>query len=160
VTSSGLESQLLGTRLEKERNQNIEASVGNVQKPRKFREPFILSACFLFVSFVLFLKRTGITLNHEEPELERKKSELLREEETCKVQLADLEQQLLRSLASSTGDLLENKGLTDSLEKTKIQANNIQKSLDHGREVRMNKSDFHDKEKQEHAKKGDRGHER
>lgn len=45
----------------------------------------------------------GLTLQREQPELEEKKSGLLRQEEELKVALADLERCLLQNLATSTG---------------------------------------------------------
>lgn len=59
----------------------------------------------------------GLTLHHERPELEKKKSALLAEEEQFKIQLADLEKSLLRELAASEGNILENKTLIESLNK-------------------------------------------
>jgi dynein heavy chain 2 len=57
----------------------------------------------------------SITINFEQPELEKRKTELLEEEERLKIQLADFEKQLLMALANSTGDILENKSLIGSL---------------------------------------------
>ncbi len=45
----------------------------------------------------------GLVLQREQPELEEKKSSLLREEEAYKVQLAAAERSLLQTLATSTG---------------------------------------------------------
>ena len=57
----------------------------------------------------------SITINFEQPELEKRKTELLEEEERLKIQLAEFEKQLLMALANSTGDILENKSLIESL---------------------------------------------
>lgn len=62
----------------------------------------------------------SITINFEQPELEARKTKLLEEEERLKLQLADYEKQLLNELASSSGNILENKTLIDSLNQTKI----------------------------------------
>jgi hypothetical protein len=51
---------------------------------------------------------TGLTLNHENPELETRKSALLHEEEQLKVQLASLEKDLLLQLATAQGNILDN----------------------------------------------------
>ena len=61
----------------------------------------------------------GITLNHEQPELEKKKTEYLQKEETLKMRLADLEKKLLEELANSQGNILENKSLIEHLNDTK-----------------------------------------
>ena len=45
---------------------------------------------------------------------------MLEEEEKLKLQLADYEKQLLTELANSSGNILENKTLIDSLNQTKI----------------------------------------
>lgn len=71
----------------------------------------------------------GATLQHEKPELEHRKSELLRKEEELKVELADLEKQLLAQLADASGNILENEPLIKSLEGTKAAASTISESL-------------------------------
>jgi dynein heavy chain 2 len=71
----------------------------------------------------------SITINHEEPELERKKTEILQEEEKFKIKLAEYQKSLLDELANSTGNILENKQLVDSLNNTKTQAAEIEKAL-------------------------------
>ena len=45
----------------------------------------------------------------EKPELEVRRTDLLRQEEDLKIQLVTLEDQLLTSLAESQGNILENK---------------------------------------------------
>jgi len=57
----------------------------------------------------------SITINFEQPELEARKTKLLEDEERLKLQLADYEKQLLTELAASSGNILENKSLIDSL---------------------------------------------
>ncbi|XJO78526.1 hypothetical protein BDV3_002952 [Batrachochytrium dendrobatidis] len=71
----------------------------------------------------------GITLKHERPELEVQKMNLLKKEEELKVQLSNLEDQLLKALASSEGNILENTVLLTSLNETKEKSNIIAKSL-------------------------------
>jgi dynein heavy chain 2 len=71
----------------------------------------------------------GVTLEHEKPELEAKKSQLLAEEDKFKIQLDELEKELLEALATSEGNILQNKTLIESLEKTKTQSNNISNAL-------------------------------
>lgn len=72
----------------------------------------------------------GVTIQHEQPELEQEKSELLRQEEDCKVQLATLEKQLVEALATSEGDILENTILIESLTKTKSTSAEIEQALE------------------------------
>ncbi|KAM7436007.1 Cytoplasmic dynein 2 heavy chain 1 [Porites harrisoni] len=71
----------------------------------------------------------GITIQHEKPQLEVQKTELLRKEEELKVQLAELEESLLETLASAEGNILENKVLLESLNKTKASSLTIAESL-------------------------------
>ncbi|TMW62553.1 hypothetical protein Poli38472_005171 [Pythium oligandrum] len=72
----------------------------------------------------------GVTIQHEQPELEQEKSELLKQEEDCKVQLAALEKKLVEALATSEGDILENTILIDSLTKTKATSAEIELALE------------------------------
>lgn len=70
------------------------------------------------------------TIQHEKPELEAKKTELLKTEEEFKIELSKLEDTLLEELASAKGNILENKELLESLNKTKESAATIEKSLE------------------------------
>jgi len=79
----------------------------------------------------------SITINFEQPDLEARKTKLLEEEERLKIQLSDYEKQLLTSLANSTGNILENKQLIDSLNQTKIQSNQIEKSLTESKNLQV-----------------------
>ncbi|MPC25130.1 Cytoplasmic dynein 2 heavy chain 1 [Portunus trituberculatus] len=69
------------------------------------------------------------TLQVEKPELEVRRTDLLRQEEDLKIQLVTLEDQLLTSLAESQGNILENKELLASLEQAKSSAATIESSL-------------------------------
>nr|ADI46856.1 DHC1bf [Volvox carteri f. nagariensis] len=71
----------------------------------------------------------GLTLQKERPELEEQKSTLLRQEDECKVALADLERNLLQTLATSSGNILENKDLLDKLNETKTRSGTVEKAL-------------------------------
>ena len=77
----------------------------------------------------------SIIINHEKPELEQKKTELLQKEENFKMQLNDLEKKLLEELASSTGNILENTTLIDSLNETKVSSMTIAQSLKESAEL-------------------------
>ncbi|TPX70937.1 hypothetical protein SpCBS45565_g01524 [Spizellomyces sp. 'palustris'] len=71
----------------------------------------------------------GVTLKHEKPELELEKIKLLKREDELKIQLVDLEESLLKELASSQGNILENKSLIDSLNETRDKSTIIATSL-------------------------------
>ncbi|KEG15451.1 dynein heavy chain [Trypanosoma grayi] len=77
----------------------------------------------------------GATIQHEQPELEKEKLEVLQKEEKLKLQLANLEESLLNDLANSKGSLLENKTLIDSLNEIKTQAAEIAEALEKSRQV-------------------------
>merc|ERR1712185_459434 len=64
----------------------------------------------------------GITIQHEKPELERQKSELLASEDKLKIQLEQMEQKLLLELSSSEGNILDNKTLLVSLNELKTKS--------------------------------------
>ncbi|KAI3384587.1 hypothetical protein SNEBB_000072 [Seison nebaliae] len=71
----------------------------------------------------------GTIIQHEKPELEKQKTDLLQKEEKMKLEIAKLEDSLLEELANSTGNILENKPLLESLDKTKTSAEKIMKAL-------------------------------
>lgn len=77
----------------------------------------------------------GVTVQHEQPELEQQKSEVLRQEEELKVQLSELERELLDTLAASEGNLLENQTLLDTLTKTKEKSASLSISLEDSAKV-------------------------
>lgn len=74
-------------------------------------------------------KLLSLLINQEKPELEKKKTELLHNEEKLKTSLVNLEEELLEELANSSGNILENNSLLDNLTKVKIEAATIEKSL-------------------------------
>lgn len=71
----------------------------------------------------------GATIVHEQPELERKKTAMLKQEEDYKIKLDALELALLEALATAEGDLLENTLLIESLTQTKEAAREIGDAL-------------------------------
>lgn len=71
----------------------------------------------------------GMAIQHEQPELEKAKGEMLRREEDFKVQLAALEKDLLQTLATAEGNLLENTELIESLSATKEKSAEIADAL-------------------------------
>ena len=80
-------------------------------------------------------KLLSLIINHEQPELEKKKTELLNNEENLKIQLAELEKVLLEELATSSGNILENNSLIESLNQTKEKSKIIEKSLKESSEL-------------------------
>ncbi|KAG8470560.1 hypothetical protein KFE25_008981 [Diacronema lutheri] len=79
----------------------------------------------------------GLTIKHEQPELESQKSALLQAEEELKVQLEGLERQLLDELATSSGNILENKALIESLNETKAKSNTISDKLQQSTQLQI-----------------------
>ena len=71
----------------------------------------------------------GIAIQHEQPELEKAKGEMLRREEDFKVHLASMEKDLLQTLATAEGNLLENNELIESLSATKLKSAEIEDAL-------------------------------
>ncbi|XP_013869519.1 cytoplasmic dynein 2 heavy chain 1 [Austrofundulus limnaeus] len=71
----------------------------------------------------------ALTIQHEKPELETEKTRLLQQEEDKKIQLAQLEESLLETLATAQGNILENRELINSLNQTKASSALIQESL-------------------------------
>ena len=69
------------------------------------------------------------TIQHEKPQLEERKMELLRKEDDLKLQLADMEEELLAALAASQGNILENKPLLNSLTEIKAKSTVVAEAL-------------------------------
>lgn len=74
-------------------------------------------------------KLLSIIITYFQPEIEKEKQELLEEQEKLQIDLSNLEEKLLRELADSSGNILENKGLINSLNETKAQSQIVGKSL-------------------------------
>lgn len=83
----------------------------------------------------LEMQLLSIVINHEKPELEEKKMKILEQEDAFKVQLAEVENQLLYELASSTGNLLENQKLILSLEEAKAKSETISENLKNSKKI-------------------------
>lgn len=76
-------------------------------------------------------------LQREKPELELKRTELLRKEEEMKLEMTQLEESLLQELASSKGNVLENQELIASLNKTKSSSNDIAIGLNESHDLQI-----------------------
>ncbi|CAH0388994.1 unnamed protein product [Bemisia tabaci] len=88
------------------------------------------------ISINFSLTKAGLTqqllscaLKIEKPELEVKHNELLKNAETLKLQLHELQENVLKELANSQGNILNNKELIDSLNNTKRSSEGISISL-------------------------------
>ena len=71
----------------------------------------------------------GLTINHEQPELEKRKQANLEKEDSYKSELARLEEQLLLNLSQAEGSLLENTALVEGLTKIKTSAAEISEAV-------------------------------
>jgi len=68
----------------------------------------------------MLLQLLACALRQERPELEQRRSELLRQEEELKLKLDQLQEILLQELASAQGDILQNKVSKRNLEQVII----------------------------------------
>ena len=75
------------------------------------------------------LKFLSLIIQVRKPELEKRKLDLEQEQKIMNRKLQELEDELLIKLNDSTGNLLEDKNLIDSLKQTKQLANEITSSL-------------------------------
>ncbi|RNF18023.1 cytoplasmic dynein 2 heavy chain 1 isoform X1 [Trypanosoma conorhini] len=89
----------------------------------------VLEVNFSVTRFGLENQLLGVTIQHERPELEQQRVELLQREEKLKLELGKLEDRLLNDLASSHGNLLENVALVGALNDVKMQASSITEAL-------------------------------
>ena len=74
-------------------------------------------------------KLLTLVINEQNPGLEQKRRECLESERLLKIELRKVEKKLLEELANSSGNLLENTSLLNSLEETKSKAMQIGLSL-------------------------------
>lgn len=74
-------------------------------------------------------KLLSVIINDQKPGLESKKKDCLEQERGLKIEIGKLEKQLLEELASSSGNILENTALLNSLEETKSKSLAIAESL-------------------------------
>ena len=87
----------------------------------------------------------GLTIKHEKPELEVEKIKMLKNEDLLKIQLSQLEESLLNSLASSEGNILENTSLINSLNETKVKSISINETLMESRNLQSGLDEERDK---------------
>lgn len=70
-----------------------------------------------------------MVVNNERPDLEEQKEYLIMETSANKNLLKNLEDSLLRELATSTGNILDNMDLIETLEETKSKASEVMQKL-------------------------------
>ncbi|ESN91800.1 hypothetical protein HELRODRAFT_96436 [Helobdella robusta] len=71
----------------------------------------------------------SVIVKYERPALEQRREELIQDTSTNKVLLKELEDSLLRELAQSSGNMLDNVELVQTMEKTKAKANEVTEKL-------------------------------
>lgn len=81
-------------------------------------------------------KLLSLIINDQKPELEQKKKDCLEQERFLKIEIAKLEKKLLDELASSTGNILDNISLINSLEETKTKSMQISTSLNESNKLK------------------------
>ena len=88
----------------------------------------------------------GLTIDIEQPELEKQKNKLLEEQDKIKLELSEVEKKLLEELIHLEGNLLENKKLIASLEESKAKSMKseeiLKQSLERSKEIE-NKRDIY-----------------
>ena len=81
----------------------------------------------------------GLTIDIEQPELEKQKNQLLEEQDKIKLELSEVEKKLLEELIHLEGNLLENQKLIVSLEQSKAKSMKseeiLNKSLEQSKEI-------------------------
>ena len=77
----------------------------------------------------------GIVVMNEKPELESSKSELTKAVAAGKKQLEELEDEILKLLSESTGNLLDDEGLVNTLQQSKVTSEAVTKQLSEAEET-------------------------
>ncbi|CAH8846367.1 unnamed protein product [Trichobilharzia szidati] len=124
------------------------------ETPRTVGSVKPISAASLVTVVNFITTRTGlidqlleIALQNEHPELESRRQQLVCDEENMKIELAKLENDLLEELSNAHGNILENKELLISLNKTKqsslIVTNSLKESLRLQDELDKERNVFH-----------------
>uniref|UniRef100_A0A5K4FDN9 Cytoplasmic dynein 2 heavy chain 1 n=1 Tax=Schistosoma mansoni TaxID=6183 RepID=A0A5K4FDN9_SCHMA len=95
--------------------------------------PLVTIINFITTQTGLIEQLLEITLQNEYPQLEIQRQQLIHNEEEMKMELAKLENDLLEELSNAHGNILENKELLSSLNKTKqsslVVTNSLEESL-------------------------------
>ncbi|CEF67356.1 Dynein heavy chain domain and Dynein heavy chain, P-loop containing D4 domain and Dynein heavy chain, coiled coil stalk domain and P-loop containing nucleoside triphosphate hydrolase domain-containing protein [Strongyloides ratti] len=77
----------------------------------------------------------SLSISLQKPELDKRSSEITSETEKMQIKLHELESVLLNELANSTGSIIENKQLLDSLNDLKENSEKISIALDESRQL-------------------------
>jgi hypothetical protein len=77
----------------------------------------------------------SVTIDIEQPELEKRKQDLIEGENNLKIKLNELEKSLLTQLAQDDKDILENKELIANLDLTKTKTLEINNSLEESKKL-------------------------
>lgn len=106
-------------------------------------KPYLLKFNFSGTKEGLSSQLLTIAINVVRPDLETKRYELVNQTESIRLKLAELDNELLKNLANSEGNLLEKSKLIESLNESKKQAEeqgkylieteNMQKTFDEER---------------------------
>ena len=132
--SSGMDSQIASNRLSLQLGDKTIDYNPNFRLYLVARTPGIMKhmsanvavyiniANFAITKEALERQLLAITIEHDQPELEDARTQALSEAESLRLQLTQLEEQLLIALADSQGSLLENHALVNSLNETKAKA--------------------------------------
>ena len=90
----------------------------------------------------------GLTIDIEQPELEKQKNALLEEQDKIKFELSEVEKKLLEELIHLEGNLLENQKLIASLEESKSKSMKseeiLKKSLEQSSEIEHKRNIYKD----------------
>ncbi|GJQ81468.1 btv [Trypoxylus dichotomus] len=112
----------------------------------QFKLPAYLCSAIVLVNFSI--THSGLTeklligaIRQENPQLEERRKQLLKDREEMQEKQYNLQNQLLEDLANSSGNILENKSLLESLNETKASSNAISEALQQSSEVRQKLSE-------------------
>lgn len=83
-------------------------------------------------------KLLSLIINDQKPGLEQKKKECLEQERFLKIEISKLEKKLLEELAETSGNILDNVTLFNSLEETKTKSIEISSSLQQSSKLKEN----------------------
>ena len=90
----------------------------------------------------------GLTIDIEQPELEKQKNQLLEEQDKIKLELSEVEKKLLEELIHLEGNLLENQKLIVSLEESKAKSMKseeiLKQSLEQSNEIEHKRNIYKD----------------
>ncbi|KAL3266574.1 hypothetical protein HHI36_010738 [Cryptolaemus montrouzieri] len=127
-------------------NNTLELSVrfGKVLIVEEVNNVSPLLLCVSRKNFIQQEQLISATIRHENPQLEERKKELVRKTEELQVKQFHLQEQLLEDMANSTGDILQNAKLIESLNETKASFVAVSKSIIEQAEIERKLEDEYD----------------